>query len=461
MTTLFNKKIKDGSANFEYDLDFFKIMNQRLADGKLVYMSHLLSDESRERYNYTGGPGMFRLRPPSIAIYAGSGVSHSWLWFVEITDRLGFADVSILTENEINDGKLTGYDSLLVSGGETFAIANSLGVNGKTEIDNFIKQGGLYFGTCAGACMMMKSTTEESLGLFDLVQIKVANIVDELPKPLKATNKFSTPYGCAWVFHPVREEVLLNFGSESPFNPKGDCIAPLYGGPPMEESDDALSIAKYKNFTTRTEYLADPEIARNVLIGKTAICMKASGKGSIVLSGPHLEHPNYPKANAIIADAIFSSVKNKEIKRKKTQFKNKKTGSFLIRDIKREISNIRIVASALEYYKVSWKIGKKYYEPEKIRVYVETIWKFILYFEKLNNSTLNLNSVELEKAEKIIMLSKNAVKTIRKLKKAVDQNEDSNELAFELFNDLRPLAVDFFSIYFNCKSVTSGLGICI
>lgn len=446
------QNIKNDHIGTECGFNLFNIINQKLLEQKEVYINPVDPDKKGTRYSYAANQnGSLLLHQPSISIYAGTGVSHSWLWFVDIIDRFGFESVNIVTEVEIINGGLIHSDTLLVSGGETFAIANGLGVKGRVQIDRFIKNGGLYLGTCAGACLMMNSTTEESLGLFDFVKVKIANIVQEIPEQIIPSNKFSTPYGCAWVFHPVREEILLNFCDKSPFFPKGDCVAPLYGGPPMEESEDAVSIARYKAFTPGTEFLTDSKTAEHILIGKTAVCRKISGEGSIILCGPHLEHPGYTKANTIIADAIFENTAGKKLlyKDKKTEETNK--SPFTIKDLKRETSNIRIVASALEYYPVSWKIGRKYYEPEKIRLYAETIWKFIIQLERLKVFHLYLNDEDTEKLGKTVHLLKNATKIIRKLKKTLDDNENSNDLAVMLFNDLRILSVDFFSIYFRCK----------
>ncbi len=35
---------------------------------------------------------------PAIGIYNGHGASHSWLWFVEILDSMGFWDIHFIDE---------------------------------------------------------------------------------------------------------------------------------------------------------------------------------------------------------------------------------------------------------------------------------------------------------------------------------------------------------------------------
>jgi len=438
--------IKASSKDKNVLIDSYRSLNNHLTSGQMVFFNPETRTEIDSLYSFEKHPGGKILRPPCIAVYMGSGASHSWLWFVDILENMGFDDIIFLDEHDVSAGALDDRDALLISGGETFALAHGLGLTGRNEIVKFLKRGGLYFGSCAGACMMMKSTSEP-LGLFDLVEVRIANIVDELPEPVKPSNKYSSPYGCAYVFHPVREDISLQSMGIPPFYSKGNFIAPLYGGPPMEESSDAISLALYSDFTPKTDFLSSPEKAREILLGKTAVLMKKYHKGHIILSGPHLEHPLYPEANTIIADSIFYSLPEKNINNKKKSLPQEIDANDL-KILKREISNIRITSFALERTPLSWKIGKKYYEPEKISTYAESIWKRVLILGKMARSgILNGGDTRLIKNA-----AANAVKCtaiIRTLKKMVDNKEPSDHVATELFYHLRPLAKDFFSYYFS------------
>jgi hypothetical protein len=68
--------------------------------------------------------------PSPIGIYTGSGASHSWLWFVGILDRMGFYNVHFVDEKDILLNALEPLSVLLMSGGDTFAIAEVLGAEG-------------------------------------------------------------------------------------------------------------------------------------------------------------------------------------------------------------------------------------------------------------------------------------------------------------------------------------------
>ena len=99
-------------------------------------------------------------RIPKIGIYTGKGASHSWLWFVEVFERLGFYDLSFLTEADLVKDSLENVDVLAVSGGDTFAIAEALGPQGANRLKTLITRGGLYLGSCAGAYLPLNSSKE-------------------------------------------------------------------------------------------------------------------------------------------------------------------------------------------------------------------------------------------------------------------------------------------------------------
>ena len=73
------------------------------------------------------------LRIPRIGLYTGSGTSHSWLWFVELFDRMLFHDIVFLNEDMVKDGALKNLDVFAMSGGDTIRIAEGLDTTGAAE----------------------------------------------------------------------------------------------------------------------------------------------------------------------------------------------------------------------------------------------------------------------------------------------------------------------------------------
>lgn len=429
--------------------DQYAAANDRLVRGERLFFS---GQESPECITDRRTPGSRRLRYPKIGIFAGEGTSHSWLWFVDLFDRMGFHALSFLEESAVQEGGLEGLDVLAISGGDTFSIAAALGPTGARKIQAFIENGGLYIGSCAGAYLAMNSS-KPPLNLFNFAAVKITNLSKLLPECHQMTYKFATAYGCCYVFHPVRETVGVRINGSLPFAGAGSLTAPLYGGPGMLASDTDQVLAYYENFTNKTAFLVDEALARETLIGKAAAVRVPFGSGCLYLFGPHFEHPHYPQANRLVADAVFwdsgrsTQVAPPQMKAEKLS----KSGSReLIRDLKRELSNSRIVAAGLEMLPIRWLIGAKYYEPEKIRVFLESMWRRIKLLEARGRICTNAGSP----AE----LLANATQTtalLRLMKNELDEKRDTLCIAGRLFALLRSYTAAFLRLYFLTVSETN------
>lgn len=386
------------------------------------------------------------LRVPRIGVYAGTGTSHSWLWFVELFDRMSFYEVVFMTEGMVRGGALDGLDVFAMSGGDTTRIAEGLGPDGGRAIESFIRGGGLYIGSCAGAYLPLKSS-KQHLDRFNFVDIKIANLSKTRPEAKRMGSKASTSYGCDFVYHPVREDVLLRMTGREPFSRFESFRAPLYGGPSMVPSGACDVLAYYDGFTEKTLFLVDESLARQTLIGKVAAARAALGDGRLYLFGPHFEHPLFPTANHLVATAIFWDMR-----------KGRQSGGFsapqailegpekekLVRDLKREISNSRIVTVGLEAIPVQWILGCKTYEPEKIRVFLEAIWKRIRVLERSRTIC-----VQQETCEEAVAMASRVTQLLRRMKAGIDDLLDTQDIAWDLFDSLRGLTTLFLQMYFD------------
>jgi glutamine amidotransferase-like uncharacterized protein len=412
-----------------------------------IYELHEFNDErlaARERVN----SGRL-LHYPKIGIYTGVGTSHSWLWFVDLFERLGFYDLLFLNEDNIRSEELGGIDVLVISGGDTFAVAKGLGKRGSDKLKAFIRNGGLYIGTCAGAYLPLNSS-KEYLNLFNYVNAKISNLTKNLPEAKEVPEKFCTPYGCSFIFHPIREEVKLRTNGIAPFQEVGSLVAPLYGGPSMLDAGKVEVLAYYEEFTDKTVFLVNEEIARNIVIGKAAVVRKKMGEGHLYLFGPHFEHPHYPMANKLVADVIYYEVKETSPNVSKPEENVKSIegteAKKLIRDVKRELSNSRIVNTGLEVIPVHWLIGNKTYEPGKISVFLEAMWKRIRMLERWGKLT-----VRNENAEAIVECASDTTILLREIKKDIGKRVDTVGLATQLFSNLSMLSSVFLDTYFRTK----------
>jgi len=383
---------------------------------------------------------------PDVGIYVGAGTSHSWTWFADIFERNSIYSVSFLDEDDFKEGRLDHVDVLLVSGGDTFAIAEGLGRSGAEQLENFIAAGGVYIGSCAGAYLPLKSSLAP-LNQFNFVTSRITNLTRNLPVPKKMAEKFCTEYGCQYIFHPVRDAVMVKIVDG--FSCAGDEMpVPLYGGPAMTASDDIDVLGVYSGFTRETEFLVNEELAEQTLIGKVAIARKLFGSGALYLFGPHFEHPHYTAANRIVLEAIRAGrIKQKSNLMVHDSSAGPRCDRKQFQKLRSEISNARIVALALERMPYQWLIGKKVYDPGKIRVFLEAIWSRIGKAEDENFMT----TVSSGEVEHLFIMAQTVTRELKQLKNSSDSNANTTSEAEEIFVYLKKLTAKFLSMYFRMR----------
>ncbi|MCJ8499598.1 BPL-N domain-containing protein [Desulfatitalea alkaliphila] len=426
--------------------DEYAALNQRLMQGQRWYISGRPGTERISRYRSDESRLLYY---PRIGVYTGSGASHSWLWVAEMLDRMGFHDVAFLDAAGVQNGLLEGMDVLMVSGGDTFAAANALGPAGALAIAHFVSRGGLYIGACAGAYLVMNSS-KPGLADFNFTAVKITNLSKSLPACFQMPHKFSTSYGCDYIFHPVRETVRLRIDGHLPFAPDEELDAPLYGGAGMLASRDVQVLACYHAFTPDTAFLVDPGLASETLLGTAAALRSPMGNGWFYLFGPHFEHPRYPAANAFLADAIFWDSQPNSAGRHTAEappLASEAESRRLLKDIKREVSNARICAGGMEMLPIGWLIGAKYYEPEKIRYFLEAIWHRLQRLEK--GGRVRCSD---EQAQRLRRFSIATTERVRQLKQNIESTEGTRDLAESLFSLLQCYAVTFLELYFQTLS---------
>jgi len=388
-----------------------------------------------------------------IGIYTGSGASHSWLWFVQILDRMGFYNIHFVDEKDILSNALEPLNVLLMSGGDTFAIAEGLGAEGSDKLRSFINRGGLYIGTCAGAYLPLRSSME-FLNQFNFIDVKISNISRRLSESERHLFQkvACSSYGCDFVYHVAREDVLLEMVNGFQPDGKKEMTAPLYGGPSMLPSEDIEPIATYKGFTKKTKFLVKEKLAEKTLIGNIAVAKKSMGKGDLYIFGPHFEHPHYPSCNLFLAEIICKKQNGKPVNSKKDLSEDPQKrihGDALkeiLKDLKRELSNSRIIASGMNDFTVQWLIGNKYYEPEKISVFINTVWDKL----KVLGSMPDLE-VDRTPLLRCVEISKGITEELKMIKSQIKEQGDVTPLASKLFFNLKTLSSRFFTLYFKVK----------
>jgi len=378
-------------------------------------------------------------------VYVGEGASHSWTWFVDLLEKTGHRRLSFLDEESFSL-RVGDLDVFLLSGGDTFGVARALGPAGARALRDFVEGGGLYIGSCAGAYLPLNSS-KEFLRDFNFVRSRINNLAKDLPPVRRLPSKFSTSYGCAYIIHPVREEVRVRLTEDFPVWGGREIRVPLYGGPPLEASGDVEPKAYYAGFTDRTVFLTDPEIAERVYLGKVAACQKRVGEGRMVLLGPHFEHPGFPEGNDVVRCWLDSHAAGPRSRSRGVEAEPGGERGGLsqagLKAFRREVSNMRIRAHALARQSVSWRIGAKVYEPEKAAYFLETIWK------RLRRLPSAGQGGPAGDAEEVLVAEASAChRRMRELAARIESGEDSQSAAAVMFGALKKLAAGFLELYF-------------
>ena len=294
----------------------------------------------------------------SIIVYTGPGSSNSWVWLADFLERKEFLNTDFISDpGMIPD---TGVDVIMIPGGDAFGIAEAFGADGFRKISDMIERGSGYVGICAGAYLPLRSSIPP-LSEFNLIDSRIANISSSLPDSIVDQEKYSVRYGCSFIFHPARGPVILTGDAE--------IVAPLYGGPSLMPSTNERALLSFKGLMDETEVLVDREVCMRTMIGRAACIEGMYGKGRVVCSSAHLEHPDFPEANAYFSQLLraFPSGGDGRIARD-----NSGTDKG---DARRIIADLRVLANALDSH--SWKIGVKYWESEKLLFYIDAVRKRI------------------------------------------------------------------------------------
>ncbi|MGB9629102.1 MAG: hypothetical protein ACPL6D_10605, partial [Thermodesulfobacteriota bacterium] len=254
-------------------------------------------------------------------------------------------------------------------------------------------------------------------------------------------------YGADFIYHVVREEVVLKMINGF-LNERGEkMIAPLYGGPSMLPSEDIKLIATYQGFTEKTKFFVPKELAVKTLIGKIAVGKKSMGEGALYIFGPHFEHPHYPLCNLYLQEVIF-----KHLKKETSGVKNfYEEGEFIrgdslkrsLKDLKRELSNARIQTSGMSDFNIEWWIGNKLYQSEKISVFLNFIWDKLRKVETFPD--LEMDGPRLEQC---IEISQSLPSTIQTIRRKMKEGDEMTSLAQGLFENLKRLSYSFLNLYF-------------
>ena len=374
---------------------------------------------------------------PKVAVYRGTGASHSWIWFADLLERFALYDTEFIDEGALDRG-LDDYDVLFFGGGDTYATARALGVDGAAQIERAVNSGAFYWGSCAGAYMVLSEVDIDPFTPFNGVPGDMENVMPDPPEPRCMAHKYLAEYGVAQVFNPVYGEVRLETDEGAELG------APLYGGPIMCAGEGSRVVARYSGKAGRAAFPWEPSEAMDFIRGSAAVLSSPLGEGVMYAAGPHLEHPMFPIANAMIGNEVLAHCKARA-PREAVHYvclTGDPVKEKLCRDIKREVSNARIAAFGLEKMPVTWTSGVKVWEPAKVSMFLETAWRRLPLLTSLSGGAPEpeLEAIARGYAGVTVM-----VKSVVRL---AMRGEDSRAEALTLLDTLKELTARFLSLYF-------------
>jgi len=396
-------------------------------------------------------------------IYTGEGASHSWTWFVEVLDPMEGVKKVYLDEADVSHESLAKLDIFLMGGGDVYGMALALGKKGAHALENFVENGGIFLGSCAGAYLVMSGVNLPPYDPFCLIDAGMVNYAISPPILPGILPKYLVPYGKGYVFYPAYGPVELEMIGKPLLSNREKMVAPLYGGPVIDPGEGAQPLGYYGGRQKGCIALADEAYLEETFNGGCAAAWAQKGEGKVFLFGPHLECPGFPGGNDAIRKVVGLAkgermnltaseglMPTKEEKRENRRGRSSCVGlkshryykfnserkKKQLQSIKRELSNARIVAFGLEKMPVSWNVGTKVWEPEKIRLFVEFCWCRIERLEKAVAAEKG-NGTEEEELEKLVESVVRTREMIRDLKKRLDQGTETTDLAMHLFRHLK------------------------
>ena len=233
-----------------------------------------------------------------VAVYGGSGVTGG---AIEHVTPLAAADfnVNIISETDIQQGKLEGYDVLTFPGG-SYDLNDTI----IQKIKDFVKLGGGFLGTCGGAVFGAQN---------DLLNVRFATVNQSLAY---ASLRGPIVLKLKAEIHPI------SFGYEEPFK------STYFLGPIIDWVGNDVEVVATCYLPTTDLRIYAPEFARpylrtdqetvNRLWDTPAIVTGQYGNGKVVLSTVHPE--NLPESQPLFIDSIYYLLRPEPMKFKTDSF---------------------------------------------------------------------------------------------------------------------------------------------
>ena len=108
-----------------------------------------------------------------VGVYTDVGARGSVLAYSRLAVLSPDCEAKFIDGASVRAGALSGVDVLLMSGGSSVDISASLGDEGRVALERFIREGGGYLGSCAGALLMMETAKYKGLGIIPYTRVEL------------------------------------------------------------------------------------------------------------------------------------------------------------------------------------------------------------------------------------------------------------------------------------------------
>ena len=117
-------------------------------------------------------PSAEAVKPLRVGVFVDTGARGSIFAFSRLAALSPDCTAVYLDGAAVRAGGLSGVDVLLMSGGSSVDISASLGEAGRAALERYIREGGAYLGSCAGALLMMETEKYKGMGIIPFRRVE-------------------------------------------------------------------------------------------------------------------------------------------------------------------------------------------------------------------------------------------------------------------------------------------------
>lgn len=219
-------------------------------------------------------------KPVKVAIYQGPGAPESSAQNVgKVIKLLPGATARIITAEEVGSLDLTAFDAVVFPGGSASQQAKAIGEAGKTNVKEYVKNGGGYVGICAGAYLAC-TNFDWSLGIMNASTV---------------SSKWMR--GSGYVDLEVAHDGRPILGEVN------EVFKVRYNNGPIIKPSARADLPSYRALSFFRTEVAKNGTPVGVMVDSPAQAISSYGKGRVFISSPHPE--NTPGLEYLIPRGIL------------------------------------------------------------------------------------------------------------------------------------------------------------